>query len=207
MEIENFIFDFGGVLYEIAPERTAQAFSELSQMNDIHLKIPELYKDCIVPYEKGIISSNEFRNLIRSNYLLEATDEEFDYAWNQTLIGMFEDSIRLVREFSKLGRIVILSNSNELHYLKFSRECAELFNEFEECFFSYKINLLKPDPEIYKYVIEKMSFEPSKTIFIDDLRKNIESASKIGLKTFFVKKSPDLSGLLHSVREHTQFTL
>ena len=46
---------------------------------------------------------------------------------------------------------------------------------------SYQIGFSKPDPRIYEHVIEKLSFEPNQTIFIDDKKSNIDAAKRSGI--------------------------
>lgn len=54
-------------------------------------------------------------------------------------------------------------------------------DHFKYQFLSYKIGYLKPEPEIYKYVIDNISFQKEKLFFIDDLKINVKSARNEGI--------------------------
>ena len=41
----------------------------------------------------------------------------------------------------------------------------------------------KPDPGIYKYVLNNLGTLPQETIFIDDEKRNVKTAKKIGIQT------------------------
>ena len=41
--------------------------------------------------------------------------------------------------------------------------------------------MAKPNPEIYKYLLEKYSLNPDECIFIDDSAPNIKTAKELGI--------------------------
>jgi glucose-1-phosphatase len=185
--IKNYIFDFGGVLYEINPKKTLEEFCRISQNKELfNFKNYSYFIQHPVfsEYEKGMISTNEFRNMIKKEFSLRASNSEFDNAWNLTLIGLYTDTVNHIKKFFRYGRVFLLSNTSELHHKKFSPECNELFPLFEKCFFSHQIGLAKPDIKIFKYVIDELKIDKTETLFIDDSPINIEQADIFGLNTF-----------------------
>jgi HAD superfamily hydrolase (TIGR01509 family) len=62
--------------------------------------------------------------------------------------------------------------------------------DFWRCFrgivVSYKINLLKPDTEIFAYISDRYALDPAKTIFLDDSIDNINAARAFGMKALHV---------------------
>jgi len=185
--IKNYIFDFGGVLYEINHRKTLEEFSRLSSRKDLfhHDNLDYFINYPLIrKYEKGMISTDEFRRNLKKEFCINTSDDEFNFAWNLTLIRIYPDTISVIQKYSKLGRIIILSNTSELHYKKFEPECRKLLSLFERCFFSFQIRIAKPDMEIFKYIINKTGFDKTETLFIDDSIKNIEAARKFGFNTF-----------------------
>jgi putative hydrolase of the HAD superfamily len=53
---------------------------------------------------------------------------------------------------------------------------------FKENFISGDLKVAKPNPEIYKMALDKLNIKPEECIFIDDQKKNCESAEKLGIK-------------------------
>jgi len=52
---------------------------------------------------------------------------------------------------------------------------------FKYKFLSYEIGHMKPDVEIYNYVIENTPIPKEEIFFIDDLKTNVESARNAGI--------------------------
>lgn len=79
-------------------------------------------------------------------------------------------------------RIYILSNFSRKAY----RDCAkelDYISKADGAVISYKVGMIKPDPEIYRYLLDTYDIEPSEAVFIDDTADNIEAAKKLGINT------------------------
>lgn len=79
-------------------------------------------------------------------------------------------------------RILILSNFSA----KAFRDCADeldYVSKADEAVISYKVHMIKPDPKIYEYMIEKCNVVPEESVFIDDTVDNINAARSFGINT------------------------
>ena len=200
--IENIIFDFGGVIIDIDPQRTVNAFRGLGVQN-----IEQLYSECYQSnlfdeLEKGSITDAEFRDRIRNISNLPLTDVQIDFAWNEILIGIPKEKIDFLKRIKKDYRLFLLSNTNEIHEVAYTQLILDKFNEnifktvFEEAYFSHRLKMLKPDSEIFRYVLDKNDIEAERTLFIDDTLRHIEGAKKVGLKTFYFEKGKTFEDIL-----------
>ena len=76
-----------------------------------------------------------------------------------------------------------------VYYLSnFSRkaevECAEALNflpEMEGGILSYKVHLIKPEPEIYQLLLKRYGLKAEESVFLDDTLKNVEAAEEQGI--------------------------
>jgi hypothetical protein len=115
------------------------------------------------------------------------TDQEIDGAWNALLFDIPAERIKVIEEVKKNYKILLLSNSNEIHYDLYVRDLQLRFGyrEFDELFdkayFSFDLHLAKPDPDIYEFVMYQHKLKPEETLLIDDRTDNIE-AMKVGVK-------------------------
>ena len=76
------------------------------------------------------------------------------------------------------------------------RERYSFWHVFRGLVISGEIHLLKPDPAIFAYIVERFSLNPRNAIFIDDHPPNIESAARLGFKTLlFTDPAQCRSGL------------
>ena len=55
------------------------------------------------------------------------------------------------------------------------------FAHFKQLVISGKILLLKPEPAIYKHLVDTTGIVPSESVFIDDLTRNVIAARESGL--------------------------
>jgi epoxide hydrolase-like predicted phosphatase len=202
-KIKNYIFDFGGVLYDIDPEAAIMALSvlslksELFKTYDIH---SYLNNEINIQFEKGLISPDEFRMKLKKEYFIEADDVSFDEAFNKTLVKLKQGALSFCREIKSKGKLILLSNSNEIHYKLFSGECEDLFRVFDKIYYSFMYGMRKPEPEFYKLVLDEMKLMPHETIFIDDSEQNLIPAEKLGMQTYLFNPSMELTDLLRIMK-------
>ncbi|MEA3495870.1 MAG: HAD-IA family hydrolase [Bacteroidota bacterium] len=196
-EIENIIFDFGGVLYDIDVQLSIDAFKKIGIVNKPWQDGQDKIFDLI---EKGLMNNKEIIEYFRSDNNL--TDSEILKAFNAILIGVNKKSYKNLLKLKKNYSLFLLSNTNEIHFDKFSKEIIEDKNtkEFYNCFtkeyYSYKLKMRKPDKEIFQYLINDSKIEAKKSLFIDDTFSNLENAKKLGLKTFWMNNNNSWNSLI-----------
>ena len=157
MLVKNIIFDFGGVFYDVDYRRTTEALAMISpdgerlremKLDDI-LDMPEIY-------EKGLIDSASFITDLRQQFSIQSPEQVIIEAWNAMLLGLKTDAISMAEQFAAHFNIIILSNTNEIHFQKFKDECIDFFPKFQEVFFSHEIGMRKPELEVFDFVCRKM---------------------------------------------------
>jgi len=202
--IKNIIFDYGNVIINLDIEATYRAFEKIGavKFDDSWRKIMD--EQVFKKYERGDISSPNFRNILRSSFTKPVSDTEIDWAWNQLLKDMPSSRIELLKKLKTKFRTFILSNSNEIHFNYYSNELntkhhLDQFDSlFEKAYFSYQVNLIKPEQEFYQLVLNNHQLNPSETLFIDDLRLNIDAASHLGINTVWLKPEIDICDLFNT---------
>ena len=75
----------------------------------------------------------------------------------------------------------ILSNMGDSVLESVERE-FKWIDQFDVLVWSYKLGLAKPDPAIYRHVLDRLGARPEETLFIDDKRVNVETAQSLGMK-------------------------
>ncbi len=201
--VRNIVFDLGGVLLNIDPERAVNGMYDLGfhKFEELysHLKQSEVFDNL----EKGKIEENEFLDEIRRYGKKEVSDESVIEAWNSLLLDFPKKIIDLLVELkrSKDYRTFLLSNTNAIHKAKYTEilykahGIRRLEDLFEKAYFSHEIHMRKPDIEIYEYVLKDSNLVPGETLFIDDSIINIETAQELGIQTFHVNEKSSLAAL------------
>lgn len=195
-EIENIIFDLGGVIINLNIDATFQKFSEIFK-REIKTEIFEDHSKYAFfrEYEIGKISSGTFRDHIRELAGFQIEDEQIDEAWNAMLQDIPADRIRWIQEATQKYNCVVLSNTNEIHIQHFDT----IFNRttpygfprdlFHKVFYSYEIGERKPDTRSFEIVLENTGFDPAQTVLFDDLKDNLQSAKQLGIQTVYVERN------------------
>ncbi|MEJ2109983.1 MAG: HAD family phosphatase [Acidobacteriota bacterium] len=74
---------------------------------------------------------------------------------------------------------------------------------FREFIISGDIGLRKPDPAVYRHMLDRAGAEPSEVVFIDDRLKNIAAAHVLGIRGILFKPSAkDRTGHQHPIAEN-----
>lgn len=199
--IKTIIFDFGDVFLNLDKAATAR---ELQQLEISHFSEEMLQKNR--EYEKGLITSEEFIESYCSNFP-QLTSEAFQRSWNAILIDFPKHRLEFLKKLKNEGnyKLILLSNTNHIH-IDWVKENIDCFEEFRACFdafyLSQEINLRKPDPEIYEFVLEQHDLNPEETLFIDDTAENTEAAAKLGIHTWNIDPvNEDITELFTAKKE------
>ena len=99
--------------------------------------------------------------------------------------------------------VYLLSNTNEIHW---KWTCKNLFpyrtfkveDYFEKTYLSFEMKMAKPEPEIFKAILDDAGIEPEETLFIDDSEINCKAAQNLGISTYTAKAGEDWSHLFNS---------
>ena len=196
--IRNLIFDFGGVLIDLdmeAVERGLRNFGLQSAGTEL-IKISQRY-------ETGQIPTDQFLREVRRS-LPGSSADEIRQIWNATVAGFPKERLNYLEALKASGdyRMFLLSNTNPLHVEQARSNMGDRdFNRFKNCFrqfyLSHEIGMRKPDPEIFQFVLEENDLSPGETLFIDDTREHIESASRLGIRTWHLQVGRDTILELH----------
>jgi putative hydrolase of the HAD superfamily len=61
---------------------------------------------------------------------------------------------------------------------------------FDHVIESAKIGLRKPDPRIYRMMVEALGVDPKNCVYLDDLGVNLKPAREMGMTTIKVLSGP-----------------
>jgi putative hydrolase of the HAD superfamily len=198
--IKAVLFDFGGVLIDIKRERCIEAFSQIGFPAVEQYIGNYTQSDFFLLFEKGLISPEEFYAEVRSASGKDITNQQIDEAWNAFLIGIPEYKLDLLLSLRKKYRVLMLSNTNEIHFKQggrreFEKQGLHLSDYFDKCYLSYELKMAKPQPEIFQYILDNETVKANEILFLDDGEKNIEVAKSLGFQTYLAQEAEDFRHL------------
>ena len=200
--IQNIIFDFGGVLFEIDYDLPAQAFDDLGFTGFRDLYTQAAQNPMFDLLETGKVANDAFLDFLHQ-HVPHATREQVIHAWNVILLRILPQEVEFVHALRKSGtRTFLLSNTNAIHVAEFEQMIANtmdvrVFREaFEKIYYSNAIGLKKPHPETFLEVCAWNDLNPSETLFIDDSKQHVEGALRAGLHAYHLLPGERVSELL-----------
>lgn len=194
MSAPAFVSDVGKVLidFDFAPaaRRLAKKCPHPAET------VLSLFDSIKGPYEDGRIDDEEF---VREGMRLTGftgTAEEFITIWCE----IFTENLPMRQSLAAIAGKVpmyLLSNTSGLHKDYFWRTYG-IFESFADGVYSHEAKCSKPGEEIFRHTIEQFDLDPERTFYVDDLLPNIETASRLGFRTFHYSfaKHPEFEAAL-----------
>ena len=181
--IKNVIFDIGNVLVD---------FRWRVLMED--LKLP---KETQAIFEKTVFGSHWWGELDHGIY--EEAEilkhfrednkehlEEFNLVWDNRdkLVESYAYAVQWIAQLKALGlRVYLLSNyPKDIFTLHAECGCFPFLDRVDGKVISGFVRMIKPNVDIYEYLLEEYGLEAAESVFIDDREDNVKTARKLGMK-------------------------
>ena len=189
-EIEAIIFDLGGVVFGISLTPIIKSWAKSAGVHP--QKIAENFgaDSHYERFETSEITPEEYRAHVCSVLEVDLSPEDFDRGWNSIYLDVLPGMESLIKELREHVRLVVLTNTNQIHAPVWRERYSEVLALFEKIFASHEIEARKPDAEAFQIVLDYLEIVPEKTIFFDDNEKNVRGAEALGIQSFIVS-SPD----------------
>jgi 2-haloacid dehalogenase len=181
--IKAIIFDFGGVLLDWDPRYLYRRyFPEQPGAMDQFLAEINFYEwnarqDQGRSFAEGIAElSGRFP---QHAHLIQTY---FD-RWEESISGSINGSVDILRRLKQKGYPLYgLSNWSAETYPR-ARRKYPFFDWFDDVILSGAVKLNKPDPAIFKLLLNKVGYSAPECLLIDDSQPNIQTANKLGMQT------------------------
>ena len=181
--MKYFVFDLGGVLS--VPMVSKKLYEQIKWKVSYDEFLDKFNNSAeSIKVHKGEISTKEFFEYLKRYMNDNITLEEFKniYVNNNEF---FNDTIETIKKLKNLGyKVYLLSNLKEIDYEKFIKHFD--VSIFDEMFLSFKLGMLKPNDDIYQYVINKLNTKPENIYFFDDNKENVDGAIRNGINAYQV---------------------
>ncbi|CDL85058.1 glucose-1-phosphatase [Xenorhabdus szentirmaii] len=182
-----YIFDMGNVIIDIDFKRALAVWSTLSGTPLATLTPKFSSGDAVEKHECGQISDREFAEIMCDEMEVSLSFEQFAEGWQAIFIGVRQEVIELMKNLREQGhRVVVLSNTNRLHFDYWPIHYPEIATAADCLYLSQELGMRKPDTDIFKYVLEKENIAPDQAIFFDDVLEHVEAAKKSGIHAVHV---------------------
>lgn len=194
--IKTLIFDFGDVFINLnknlSNKQMHKVFGDIANNQSL--------LNLLNNYETGNVNTEAFVNTLKL-YNSSFSEDSIIKLWNSIIADFpyyrveFLKNLKATRDY----KLILLSNTNELH-INFIKGQVSFYDEFKSCFdefyLSHEIKLRKPNKDIFDFVLKSNNINAEETLFIDDTVEHINSASKLNMKTWWLKPNEDITTLI-----------
>ena len=188
--IEAVIWDFGGVITTSPFEAFARFEQERGLPKDFirTINATNHLENAWAKFERAEVTYAEFDELFKAE-AIAAGHEVRGADVLPLLAGLprpeMVEALRRIHARMKTGCITNNLPAKESGAMAgmYKADIMKMFNHVIE---SAKIGLRKPDPKIYRLMIEALDVDPHKCVYLDDLGVNLKPARDMGMKTIKV---------------------
>ena len=205
MKIKNIIFDLGGVIINLDMARTIKGFEELG-IKDFEKTYNQLAQTPLFDqFDKGLISEENFFDNLKAQFNLWHSLDQLKVVWNAMLLDFHKQRLDQLVKYKTKYRTFLLSNTNTTHIHAFeeslfkAHSVPNLSSFFEKDYYSCRLNMRKPDAEIFEFVLNENNLVAEETLFIDDTIIHVNSANKLGINAVLLNKGEEFSTLLNEL--------
>ena len=172
------VVDAGNVLVDLDPDAVLQELSKRSGRK-IRLPLPGNLENLFAHVYVGKRSWEAILPAINSSLGLSLRIEEWHVLWCRVIKAEVPGMRRVLSELKKDFRLVALSNTDKVHW-EFARNTLPIFALLDGWVVSYEEGVAKPDPALYRIVVERHCNGRLPFLYVDDIAKNAETARSLG---------------------------
>ena len=147
----------------------------------------------------GAMTYREWMDAIRER-VIAAYDESVAGAldeWEANIGHVDTEMLEVLRAVRRHCIAPVLSNGTTR--LRRDLHALDLHDEFDVIFNTAELGVAKPDPAVYRMVLEQLGMGPEEALFVDDLEPNVEGARSVGLRAH---RHLDRDGTVEFLRTH-----
>lgn len=179
--IKNIVFDLGGVVVEWHPEHLLEAYPGDKEL-PLALFRGGFFERYWTQFDRGVLTQTEV-----SAEMSRFTGRTYAECWDfmeyiKHFLVNIPETEALIRELAGEGyRLFCLSNMSAEYY-DYMKD-RDVFRLLEGHLISAHEKVIKPEEAIYRLLLERYGLKAEETLFIDDLKPNVEAAERLGIRT------------------------
>ena len=182
-QIKAIIFDFGNVLLEWDPRYVYQRFfpndPEAMEhfLQEVNFMGWNLLQDKGRPFAEGVAAlSQQFPHY---SHLIQAYHDH----WLDSLGEAITGTVGILKQLKQAGYNLYGLSNWSAETFPYARQRHDFFELLDDMVISGEVGHVKPDPEIFHILLDKIGRPARECLFIDDAQANIQQAEQMGFIT------------------------
>jgi glucose-1-phosphatase len=174
------IFDLGKVLVHFDFKRGYRELEGLCPYPAAEIPKRLASTGLVEQFETGLVEPRDFVAQLSAILELQIDYDHFCRIWS----CIFTDVLipeRMLEGLAARYRLVLLSNTNAIHFEMIRETYGNLLRHFHALVLSYEVKAMKPDRTIFERAVEAAGCRPEECFYTDDIAAYVEGARSIGI--------------------------
>ena len=188
--IRAIIWDMGGVLVRNMVPEPRNRLAESYRISEVELEQVVFGNPVSSKATIGDAGVEEVWNCVQENLNIpqEQMPEFINTFWSSD--RMDEELVDFIQSLRDRFKIALLSNAYADARQSLGTRFPRLLSVFDEIVFSAEVKMAKPDPRVFRLMLDRLRLEPAEVIFVDDFRENVEAARAVGMTGIHFRNGP-----------------
>ena len=178
----NIVFDLGGVVFNWQPDAIVRSLFEDPKTRDLARNEIIGHADWI-ELDRGTITLSQAMERAAARTGLRLRDIERLFEAVPQFLTPIEATIELIHRLGNTHNSLFVLSNMHLASIAYLEEHHDIWGVFDGIVISSRIQMVKPERQIYEYLLNRYQLDPAETVFIDDLPENLEAAASLGIRT------------------------
>lgn len=182
--IRNVVFDVGNVMVRWSPADIVHRCFDLAPDTDANTwRADAIFRSAIWRrLNLGELSTAEAERAYQAEFGLtkEETAKLFFHVMDHQHV--IEGTVAIAKRLKQSGTRVLGLTDNVHEIVAYHKARNSFWELFEGAVVSAEIGLMKPDPAIFRHLLETFSLAAGETVFFDDYDVNIDGARSVGIE-------------------------
>ena len=119
--------------------------------------------------------------------------------WRDSIGNAIAGTVSIVKQLKQAGYLLYGFSNWSAETFPYARESYDFFDMFDDMVISGSVGFVKPEPEIYQIMLDKIGRPAQECLFIDDSLPNIEQANRMGFTTIHFESPGQLEAELKQI--------
>jgi 2-haloacid dehalogenase len=198
--INTIIFDLGAVLIDWNPHYMYRTiFDNEEEMKNFLANVAT--SDWNEEQDAGRSLQEGTELLVQQFPEQEANIRAFYSRWHEMLGDPFWDTVEIFKQLKETGKYKIYALTNwSAETFPIALERYEFLHWFDGIVVSGAEKMRKPSPEFYQILLDRYAVKAEEALFIDDNKRNILAAEKLGIKSIHFTSAEELKKELSELK-------
>ena len=179
MPVKAVVFDLGGVLIDWDPRYLYR------KLLDDEAAVEEFLATVCTPewnaeQDRGRPFAEGVAELVQRHPVHAAAITAFHERWPEMLGGAVGSSVEVLAELRAAGVPVYALTNWSAETFGIARERFEFLEWFDGVLVSGEERMIKPDPAIFRLLLDRFGLDPAATFYVDDSEPNVDAAGRLG---------------------------